>query len=296
MIVSYAVKFWWLPVVLFVSGCVSHVNTREDQISSLAKFDTRGIDAEVAFPELGNRTKRGLTARQFLTLHSMITLSANQFEDIEYKAVIELLNEGDFDRSAELDEELHERWNLVGGMSFPVTGDGYLLTAAHVLKGLETRVIVLEMDANSRVNSGFHPCRIVFKDEEADFAILKTNIPTPRFLKYRTEPFKPNEVLFSGGWWNDSGGGVFRSSVPHVARGSDQSFEYETITTSVPLREKDSGSPLIDRQGRYSGVMFQVVLGRFWKMGPKSRATMIDAEFLNRIIDADRAKNGPLSD
>jgi S1-C subfamily serine protease len=270
------------------------VNTREDQISSLAKFDTTGIDAEVAFPELGNRSKRGLAARQFLTLHSMITLSANHFEDVEYKAVIELLNEGDYDRSAELDEELHERWNLVGGMSFPVTDDGYLLTAAHVLKGLETRVIVLEMDANSSVHSTFHPCRIVFKDDESDFAVLKADIQTPRHLKYRTEPLEPGEVLFSGGWWNDSGGGVFRSSMPRVAQGSDQSFEYERITTSVPLREKDSGSPLIDRQGRYSGVMIQVVLGRFWKMGPKSRATMIDADYLERIIEADRAKNKPL--
>lgn len=291
MTVCYRVKNWWVPVVFFLSGCVTYVNTREDQISSLAKFDTTGIDAEVVFPELGDRSKRGLGARQFLTLHSMITLSANHFEDVEYKAVIELLNEGDYDRSAELDEQLHKRWNLVGGMSFPVTEDGYLLTAAHVLKGLETRVIELKMDANSRVHSEFHPCRIVFKDEESDFAILKADIETPRYLKYRSEPLEPDDVLFSGGWWNDSGGGVYRGSASYIAQGDDQSFEYERITTSVPLREKDSGSPLIDRQGRYSGVMIQVVLGRFWKMGPKSRATMIDVDYLNKIIEADRAKN-----
>lgn len=279
-----------------VSGCVGYVNTREDQIASLVKFDTTGIDAEVVFPELGNRSKTNLDARQFLTLHSMITLSADHFEDVEYEAVMELLNEGNYDRLAELDQALHERWNLVGGMSFPVTGDGYLLTAAHVLKGMETRVIALEMDANSTVRSVFHPCRIVFKDEESDFAVLKIDSKTPRYLRYRTEPLEPGEVLFAGGWWNESGGGVFRKSEPRMARGTNRLFEFETITTSIPVREKDSGSPLIDRHGRYSGVVVQVVLGKLWKMSPKSRATMIDADFLAEIIEADRSKQHAISD
>jgi S1-C subfamily serine protease len=269
---------------------VNTANTRKDQIESLTKYDTSGIDAVVPFPELGGRSKTDLGARQFLTLHSMITLSADHFEDAEYEAVIQLINEGDFDRSEELDEALHQSWNLVGGMSFPITEDGYLVTAAHVLKGAETRIVALAMDANSKVHSDIYPCRTVFKDDDSDFAILKTAMETPRFLEHRSEPLEPGEVLFAGGWWNESGGGVFRKTDARVAHGTSQSYEFERITTSIPLREKDSGSPLIDRHGRYCGVMINVVLGRFWKMKPKSRATMIDPDFIAQIIAADRAR------
>lgn len=269
-----------------VSSCViMPANTHWDQKRSLAKYDAIGIDAPVALPELENRTDTGFSAADFLTLHSGLIVSG-EYIDEDFKKKLAT--------SRESQQGVLELGFSVpiakGGSGFgscaPVTADGYFLTAAHVLSHEESYVLYATSDRRSTYID-YAPVRIVYRNEETDFAIVKASIRTPRYLRYRTEPLRPDETtLFAGGWMHEKGGGVFleRQDMP----GQDG---YSKVVTTLPMIKGDSGSPLIDQKGRLCGILSTMRLGVVVKMKPKSTAVMLEPSRVRALINRDRSRH-----
>ena len=132
-------------------------------------------------------------------------------------------------------------------------------------------------------------CRTVYRDDHSDFAIIKAEMKTPRVLKFRRAPLDQNSVLFAGGWMHEKAGGRFREISPIVTPLGQRTPFYKVIT-SIPMIKGDSGSPLIDKDGRLCGVLSTMRLGVVVKMKPLSTAVMMDHKEIQRIISTDRRK------
>lgn len=258
-------------------------NTHRDQRRSLAKYDSLGIDAPVTLPELKNRTDKGFSAADFLTLHSGLIVSG-KYIDEDFKSKLAT--------SREAQEGVLELGFSVpiakGGSGFgscaPVTSDGYFLTAAHVLAHKDSYVLYAT-STNRKTFIDYAPIRVVYRNDAADFAIVKAEMATPRFLKYRRDSLKPSSTLFAGGWMHEKGGGLF---LEHQAVNEDPSGHFRKVITTLPMIKGDSGSPLIDQHGRLCGVLSTMRLGVIVKMKPKSTAVMMDIEQIEKLISADR--------
>jgi len=271
--------------VLLTSCVVMPTNTHRDQRRSLAKYDSLGIDAPVTLPELKNRTDKGFSAADFLTLHSGLIVSG-KYIDEDFKSKLAT--------SREAQEGVLELGFSVpiakGGSGFgscaPVTSDGYFLTAAHVLAHKESYVLYA---TSSKRNTyiDYAPVRVVYRNDAADFAIVKAEMATPRFLKYRRDSLNLTSTLFAGGWMHEKGGGLF---LEHQNVNEDPSGHFRKLITTLPMIKGDSGSPLIDQHGRLCGVLSTMRLGVIVKMRPKSTAVMMDIAEIEKLISADRRR------
>lgn len=265
------------------SCVVLPTNTHWDQRRSLEKYDLIGIDAPVRLPELRNRTDTGFSAADFLTLHSGLIVSGTYIDD-DFKKELETSR-------AATGGVLELGFSVPiakGGSGFgscaPVTSDGYFLTAAHVLSHEESFVLYATSD-NRSTYIDYAPLRVVYRNDETDFAIVKADLKTPRHLKYRETTLEPGTTLFAGGWMHEKGGGVFTESLPIPGQPG-----FEKIVTTLPMIKGDSGSPLIDQKGHLCGVLSTMRLGVIVKMKPKSTAVMMDRAEIERLIREDRAQ------
>lgn len=290
---SYLLRILTVPIRLGVISVIPLVatsclmmpaNTHWDQRRSLAKYDSLGIDAPVTLPELENRTDKGFSAADFLTLHSGLIVSG-KYIDEDFKSKLAT--------SRDAQEGVLELGFSVpiakGGSGFgscaPVSPDGYFLTAAHVLAHKESFVLYATSNQR-RTYIDYAPVRVVYRNDLADFAIVKANLSTPRYLKYRREPLTASTTLFAGGWMHEKGGGLF---LEHQPVPGEASGNFEKVVTTLPMIKGDSGSPLIDQAGRLCGVLSTMRLGVIVKMKPKSTAVMMDPDEIERIIRRDRS-------
>ena len=281
-----ALRFALLLSPVLLSSCVMMPsNTHWDQRRSLAKYDSLGIDAPVNLPELKNRTDKGFSAADYLTLHSGLIVSG-KYIDEDFKAKLAT--------SREAQEGVLELGFSVpiakGGSGFgscaPVSADGYFLTAAHVLAHKDSYVLYATSNQR-RTYIDYAPIRVVYRNDAADFAIVKADIATPRYLRFRSEALKPSDTLFAGGWMHERAGGEFLQYLPLENEGSG---DFQKVVTSLPMIKGDSGSPLIDRQGRLCGVLSTMRLGVIIKMKPKSTAVHMDPSEVERRIRQDRSR------
>lgn len=275
-----------LLLPLLLSSCIIlPANTHRDQRRSLAKYDSIGIDAPVSLPELKNRTDKGFSAPDFLTLHSGMIVSG-KYVDSDFKSKLAT--------SRDSHEGVLELGFSVpiakGGSGFgscaPVTADGYFLTAAHVLAHKESFVLYATSN-RQRTYIDYAPLRVVYRDDAADFAVVKADLSTPRYLKFRQAPLSASDTLFAGGWMHEKAGGVFLESLPFAGNTGEH---FNKVITTLPMIKGDSGSPLIDRNGRLCGVLSTMRLGVVVKMKPKSTAVAMRPAEVERIIREDRAR------
>jgi S1-C subfamily serine protease len=190
-----ATRLLLLTPVLLTSCVMMPSNTHWDQRRSLAKYDSLGIDAPVTLPELKNRTDKGFSAADYLTLHSGLIVSG-KYIDEDFKAKLAT--------SREAQEGVLELGFSVpiakGGSGFgscaPVSADGYFLTAAHVLAHKDSYVLYATSNQR-RTYIDYAPIRVVYRNDAADFAIVKADISTPRYLRFRSEALKPSDTLFA---------------------------------------------------------------------------------------------------
>ncbi|MEM7699303.1 MAG: serine protease [Verrucomicrobiota bacterium] len=271
-----------LVAASLLSSCVISGNTHFDQRRSLSTYDEEGIDAPVSLPELKNRSDRGFSAPDFLTLHSGLIVSG-KYIDAEFKKELETSRASD-EGMLELGFSIPIAKGGSGfGSAAPVTSDGYFLTAAHVLSHNDSYVLYAT-STSSKTYIDYAPIRVVYRNDAADFAIVKAAMRTPRYLKYRRSELTPGTVLFAGGWMHEKAGGEFLEKIP----AADPQFH--KIVTSLPMIKGDSGSPLIDKQGRLCGVLSTMRLGVVVKMKPKSTAVMTSTSFIDSQIRRDRSK------
>ncbi|MAS91691.1 MAG: hypothetical protein CMO55_00720 [Verrucomicrobiales bacterium] len=268
-----------------LASCVMlPANTHWDQKRSLAKYDSIGIDAPVSLPELQNSTDTGFSAADFLTLHSGLIVSGH-YMDADFRKKLETSRQS---QGGVL--ELGFSVPIAkGGSGFgscaPVTSDGYFLTATHVI-GHEDSYVLYATSDNRSTYIDYAPIRVVYQNQAADFAIVKADLKTPRYLKYRREKLTPETTLFAGGWMHEKGGGLFmeHQEIPGES-------DFKKVVTTLPMIKGDSGSPLIDQKGRLCGVLSTMRLGVIVKMKPKSTAVMMDLDRIEQLIRADRARH-----
>ena len=271
---------------LLMSSCmVLPTNSHRDQRRSLAIYDSNGIEASVSLPELEYETDSGFSASDFLTLHSGLIVSG-EYLDTDFKKKLETSREND----AGVLELGFSVPIAKGGSGFgscaPVTSDGYFVTAAHVLAHKDSYVLYATSD-NRKTFIDYASLRVVYRNNDADFAIVKANLKTPRFLDYRIESLQAEATLFAGGWMHEKGGGKFLNyaDISTVEGGT-----FWKVITTLPMIKGDSGSPLIDRQGRLCGVLTTMQLGMVVKMKPKSTAIMMKQSEIDYFIRRDRAQ------
>jgi S1-C subfamily serine protease len=179
-----------------------------------------------------------------------------------------------------------------GGSATPISGDGYFLTADHVLERVEGRnVFVLFAGSGGWVSAA---ARIVWRSPRADLALLHVAVPTPRHYRWTT----PGRWLPAGtgvmhggiatGMSSDSG--RLESAIPpeHFLGG------YRRFKIDIPLQPGDSGGPVVDADGDLVGINSAVEF-----LVPMETAFFIDSEAnrphlgsLASVISADRRRRG----
>ena len=280
-----------LLIPLLLTSCAFvPANTHRDQLASLAKYDTEGINSSVTLPELKNKPVGQFSAPDYLTLHSGMLVSG---EYVSSRAFQEELETFRGDRQGEL--TLGFSVPIAnGGTGFgscaPITKDGYFLTVSHVLSHEDTFVLYATSNGK-RTYIDSAKCRVVYRNDNSDFAIIKAEIKTPRVLEFRSKPLTPETTLFAGGWMHEKAGGKFREVVP-IVDGNGARTSFHKVITSIPMIKGDSGSPLIDQDGKLAGVLSTMRLGVVVKMKPLSTAVMMTHSEIQSIIDKDRLRNG----
>lgn len=275
---------------LVVTSCAFvPANTHRDQLASLAKYDTAGINSSVNLPELANKPTGRFSAADFLTLHSGMLVSGEYVSSRAFQEELETFR-GDQQGELTLGFSVPIANGGTGfGSCAPITNDGYFLTVAHVLSHEDTFVLYATSDGK-RTYIESAKCRTVYRDDGSDFAIIKAEVRTPRHLVFRKEALDSETTLFAGGWMHEKAGGKFREVVP-ITGNNNQPTAFHKVVTSIPMIKGDSGSPLIDQEGKLCGVLSTMRLGVVVKMKPLSTAVMMNHGEIQRIIQADRRKH-----
>jgi len=145
--------------------------------------------------------------------------------------------------SRALTQILDDRGNGIGSGSF-LTEDGLVLTAAHVVAGRD-RISV--RNAHGRV---FPAKEICPGDFSVDAVILKTEAEEQMFLRLADQEPAPGEALVVCGF-------PLSMNLPVTSRGKVRSLPSSPgrpMLTTVPMMPGQSGSPVLNEQGRLVGI------------------------------------------
>lgn len=147
-------------------------------------------------------------------------------------------------------------------------GDGYALTAYHVVQGAKT------LSAQT-LDKKRYAIEVIGYEEQSDIALLRVNVPagTP-FLPLASSGPAIGDVLLSIG----NGGGTFLTSKTGRLTGTNADagradFPAGTLRMNVPLVPGDSGGPIINAKGEVVGVVSYIRVGR--DDGPASFAVPV---------------------
>jgi hypothetical protein len=287
-----------LTAALVLAGCASFAPTRDDQLRSWEEIGPTTIRGPLRFPEVNGIAAEQVDARNYLFMVSVGVLAskdAGAFQRLERMIAATAENRACAPPAEMMNATAPpaengfaaDRTPANKGSGVAVTVDGYIVTAAHLVRDSEILVLHFEIVAK-RVVPRTARARVVFVDGEADFALIKCEVATPRYLEIRSDAISKGAPMFSGGWWNERGAGrllrvrEFRSESGHV---------YRRLRSSIPMLHGDSGSALIDCNGHLAGVTVHSLWGRFWRQAPKSDAVMLDPPELHRLIEEDRARH-----
>ncbi|MFK7851458.1 MAG: serine protease [Akkermansiaceae bacterium] len=158
-----------------------------------------------------------------------------------------------------------------GGSAAPITGDGYFLTADHVLAKSPNRNVFIIYGQGGRVTTS--KARIVWRSQKDDLAVLHIPIKTPFYYQW-TPPSRwlsPGEAIIHGGMATGfkSPPGKLRTSLkPESSFTGNRTFKID-----IPLRPGDSGGPVVDSFGNLVGINSAVEY-----LIPLETAIFIDSE------------------
>jgi S1-C subfamily serine protease len=186
--------------------------------------------------------------------------------------------------------EMHEgRLNAVFaeegaiGLAGAVSEDGYFLTAYHVVEEADKVHLVSSQDMDTLLEA-----TVIWRSQEHDLALIRGPVETIPF------PIAPPAIA---GLACFCGGGLSGSCSAGKIDKVSSKAGFSTIIHTAPLMAGDSGGPLITHDGLLLGINVQdqavVTLNPLLfkaKTHRRSKASMIDAELLEKIIGQDRAK------
>jgi S1-C subfamily serine protease len=178
-----------------------------------------------------------------------------------------------------------------GGSAAPITGDGYFLTADHVLARMAGRNVFLIYGQGGRLAPAL--ARVVWRDERSDLALLHIPARTPYFYQWTpAEQWLPvGTRLVHGGIATGfkSGDGKLGTALgPQGSFTGNRKFKMD-----IPLQPGDSGGPVVDAYGRLVGINSAVEF-----LVPMETAFFVDSEgnrpnlrMIEALIQKDRARN-----
>jgi S1-C subfamily serine protease len=179
-----------------------------------------------------------------------------------------------------------------GGSAAPITGDGYFLTADHVLARSDKKNVFIIYGNGGRIVTT--KARIVWRSSSDDLALLHIPIKTPYYYNW-TPPDKwlsPGHGLIHGGMatGHRSSPGRLRTAIsPEGTFTGNRPFKID-----IPLQPGDSGGPVVDAFGNLVGINSAVEF-----LIPLETAIFIDSEGnrpntrkIASIINRDRKNRG----
>lgn len=178
-----------------------------------------------------------------------------------------------------------------GGSAAPLTGDGYFLTADHVLARMAGRNVFLIYGQGGRLAPAL--ARVVWRDEGSDLALLHIPARTPYFYQWTpAEKWLPiGTSLTHGGiatGFKSGDGKLGTALAPQGSFTGNRKFKMD-----IPLQPGDSGGPVVDAYGRLVGINSAVEF-----LVPMETAFFVDSEgnrpnlgMIDALIRKDRARN-----
>lgn len=177
-----------------------------------------------------------------------------------------------------------------GGSAAPITGDGYFLTADHVLSRMAGRNVFLIYGQGGRLVPS--KARVVWRSEAGDLALLHVPVKTPYYYQW-TPPDRwlpAGSYVIHGGistGFKSGEGKLGTSLAPEGAFTGNRRFKID-----IPLQPGDSGGPVVDAYGRLVGINSAVEF-----LVPMETAFFIDSEgnrpntrSIEALIRNDRAR------
>lgn len=135
------------------------------------------------------------------------------------------------------------------GTAFFITGDGYLVTADHVIRGIhKVRV---------KIGTQFYDAKVVRNDQKVDLALLKIdgNSFTALPLAGKKDPDLGADVFTIGFPNPDVQGFEPKYTDGRISSLSGMRDDPSKFQITVPLQPGNSGGPLINRFGAVDGVV-----------------------------------------
>ncbi len=158
-----------------------------------------------------------------------------------------------------------------GGSAAPITGDGYFLTADHVLARSKDKNVFIIYGSGGRIITD--EARIVWRSHSDDLAILHIPRKTPYYYNW-SPPEKwlsPGHGIIHGGMATGfrSAPGKLRTPLEPEGRFTrNRKFKID-----IPLQPGDSGGPVVDARGDLIGINSAVEF-----LIPLETAIFIDSE------------------
>ena len=283
-------------ILVTLAGCVlaseQYVNKLKDQ--SLEEFPSDVIDVVVSFPENEGRDKisRTMPATVYLGFHTGLVYVGDELDEDTFQDIFSKTTTLRTDTGIRLRDLPMFDIKYYVGAAVPISDDGYFLTVGHGMNESYQHLLYLTSD-KERTYADAQKCRLVLRDRQADLAIVKVEMDTPRYLSLRETPLTKGEVVYGGNWYlgQCSAGeyiDVFIEGDGTVEPGAITDGAYLKI--SNPGLSGDSGSPLIDRNGKLCGVisggdMLTYIRAKKFQ---HSVATGLDQNAIMEIIARDR--------
>ncbi len=173
----------------------------------------------------------------------------------------ELETYGNPDATASAQQNAPQVARIVSGTGFAVSGDGTILTCAHVVNGANSIMVVLS-------DGSTHAAKILQLSAQTDIAVLKIEAATPAFLELEsTEPAKLGDKVFTIGFPTPDLLGVrpkYSEGVVSALTGIADDATWMQV--SIPIQPGNSGGPVVDTHGHVVGIVAATALvGSFLK-------------------------------
>lgn len=214
------------------------------------------------------------------------------------------------------------------GTATPVTADGYCLTAGHVVEAepfatlhlrssMEWPVTFMQVadgkiryyrkgsstvqiaDRDAFRMSGV---RVVYRFPKTDLAVVKVDFPTPNYFRTITPPAEGQKFAVSfNPYSHQQSSWLATTDHAHKPAKPDRTKQYWIGELSIPVREGDSGSPVVGPTGVLHGVLFEGYERRTWRppfkidSEPIARYLGVSNTLLSQVIERDRATRNILN-
>jgi serine protease Do len=143
------------------------------------------------------------------------------------------------------------------GSGVVLSGDGFIVTNAHVVKGANRVTVALPSEAGPGAESPqtHLPARIVGVDQETDLALLKVERRAlPHLTLANSDRVRQGQIVLAFGSPLGLANSLTMGVVSSVGRQFSEDDFMQYIQTDAPINPGNSGGPLVDANGNVIGL------------------------------------------